>query len=914
MANIEGVNDPVPGAYTNIETQTAGVSVPGGSRLAAILGEGARSEVLVSTALGGGLDGLNSAYTSTTGADGRHFKLTFYPIISNRTVLYRNGIPLIGLEEVPDDDAFDNAYDYRIDIATGEIELQAAHLVDQGGLLYKAGSQNFGEGEIKNLTIVDENAPTETWTIKCASVQRDGYGEPITETAKFIAFGTVSGAKLDGYGNPIIWNSDNAIVSNGILSFSVYQDPDVSANTLKEGDTFTVKVASGVLLKSDSLTASYIAVAELNDPTFFETMNEIAKKHGSPSTDNNLSLGSLIAFSNSTPGVVCVQTMPSVPRRSNFELSDAVAYTSTDDESFIFPLPVNVTPDVNSSIHFFTTNPTTGIEKQILPNKVTYYSVSDTSTTPTLTDFINDTDYGYDYTVIERPLVTKFAADGTLTSVIATPGTAVLSSPSFTFGSSDIGKLVRIENADEDINIGEFDVVGVTNGNLELSFPHFVNDTALTVTIKNAAGNTIASFGDGVITRDLTDGTKAVLGSASTDFSAIATLTSKFVHITIADDAGNNGKFLISGLGVDNFKIVIKKYFITETPITFELYDPDSTGSFVVVNKSVLANANGHGLRVTLIDERDVDFYDVGWVQALEALEKIDVDIIVPLPKQTISAIFQNTVAHCRTMSNTENKRERVAFVGAISGLEYTHVLGDEDAAVEDIGILEGIQGHVVADILSGNTEDLANYDVYDAFGSTYRAVYFYPDEIVVQAGAERVAVNGFYMAAAAAGYLCSVPNVAVPLTNKVLTGFTILKTKLFSPSVLKRLVAHGITVLQPVTGGGRVIQGKTTTNSGFPEEEEISIIFIRDKIAKSMRAGFEGFIGLPENDSLLGTLTSRAVGLLNSYVASGLITSFDNLRISRDTVDPRQWNVAVRVQPVYPVNWIYIKVGVGIL
>ena len=913
MSNIPGTSGLVPGVYAETITQSKGVSVPSFGRLAAILGEGSRAETLVTAALGGGNDGLNPLYTNASGADGRHFKLSLFPIISNRTSLFRNGIPLVGLEAKIDSNAFDSAYDYRIDIATGKIELQRAYLADQGGTFYGTGTQNFGSGTVQNLTIVDLNAPSETWTIKCTSVQRDGYGIPITKTAKFLSFGTVSGSKLDGYGNPIVWLSDNNVVSNGTLSFSILQNPLLGSNNLKEGDNFTVKIKSGVLLKNDSLTASYIGVADINDPTFFASMNDITLKHGSPSVDNNLSLGSLIAFANSTPGVLTLQTMPAIPRRTNLALSKAVLSNSTNIEDLIFPLPVNVTPDVNSSIHFFITNPATGIETQVLPNKYSLFSLTDASTGPSIKDFTSSAStYSYFYTAIQRPLVNKLSSDGAITAQLSSPGNAVLASNSFLFSASDVGKKIKIFDTVNPTNTGTFDVVSDTNGQLGIRNSLFVAETALTVTFKTAGGTTIATVSDGYIVPDLIDGTKAVLGSVLTDFSLIASLSTLNPIITIASNAPNNGTFINTGVVLgNNHTITIKKFFVTESPVTFEVYDPNSVGSFIVLNNAVVPA--GFALRATLIDKRDATFYDAGWLTALSVLETTDVDIVCPLPKQTISAIFQNTVSHCRTMSNVANRRERVAFVGAINGLTADNVLGNKSAAVEDIGVLEGIQGSNISDILAGNTEDLTNYDVQAAFGNTYRSVYFYPDQIVVQAGTSNILIDGFYMTPAAAGYFCSVPSVAMPLTNKVLTGFTILKNRRFSPSVLKALVGHGMTVVQPVTGGGLVIQGQTTTLSGFPEEQEISIIFIRDRIAKTMRGGFAGFIGQPEDDSTLASLTSRATGLLGSFVGS-LITAFDSLKIARDLVDPRQWNVSVRCQPVYGINWIYIRVSVGIL
>ena len=260
------------------------------------------------------------------------------------------------------------------------------------------------------------------------------------------------------------------------------------------------------------------------------------------------------------------------------------------------------------------------------------------------------------------------------------------------------------------------------------------------------------------------------------------------------------------------------------------------------------------------------------------------------------------------------NRRERVMFTGAIQGLKSENVIGTKAAAVEDIGVLEGIQGDDISEILVGNVEDLTDYGVANSFGDTFRVAYFYPDEIVVQIGADRTLIDGFFMAAAAAGYLSGVPNVAVPLTNKVLSGFTILRNKTFRPITLEQLTASGISVLQPVIGGGRVIHGRTTTQSGFVEEQELSIVFIRDRIAKTMRAGFQAFIGQAESPTLQGSLISRATGILNGLIGQGLITQYTSLKVARDKVDPTQWNISVKVQPTYPVNFIFIEVSIGLL
>src|SRR5690606_4571159 len=101
-------------------------------------------------------------------------------------------------------------------------------------------------------------------------------------------------------------------------------------------------------------------------------------------------------------------------------------------------------------------------------------------------------------------------------------------------------------------------------------------------------------------------------------------------------------------------------------------------------------------------------------------------------------------------------------------------------------------------------------------------------------------------------------------------------------------------------------------TNSLLPEEEEMSIVFIRDRVAKDMRVGFEPFAGKAETPTFQQTLFARAIAMAQSFVTRKLITAYRNVQVVRDPIEPRQWNLILEVQPTYPVNWLYIKIGIG--
>jgi len=817
MVSIKGVNFANPGVFSEGSVVSSGVSIPSNNRVLCVLGEGRRREVVVNYAAGSGQDGLDSTYTTTTGADGRHFQLDNIALVSNRTTLTKNGITLTGLEQAISSSTFSARYDYRLDISTGRIELQGANLVDQGGTYYTASGTIVGNGTIDNLELIDANAPNETWTARCSTVRKDGYGQPIDGYGIFTVSGSVSGIILDGYGQPIVWQSDSVLRNNGILRFAISE----GSTAFNVGDTFVMLVQSGVLETGDQLIAQYIAELEINDPEFFTDMEAVSAKHGLPSTSNTLSLGAQLAFANGTPGVLCSQAAPGIPRRTTYNVVET-ATGGTEEEDLSFPLPIGVVPDSDTTVTFFVNNTVTNAVEQISPNKVDFYN-STYEANPLA--FITGA-APYSYTVVMQEGVKTEAED-----LVIVPG----------------------------------------------------------------AGNT------------------ATVSSATTTFDLSDVTATISILIWGATNVSNNGSFTITGVSNGELLILGTAPFVSESGLDFRIVDSSEQSAYVLLTQD-LALTSTQGLTVGVIDTRDADFYDAGWINALLKLESFELDILVPLPTQTISAIFNTSLQHCLKMSRIKNRKERNLFIGAINGLTPNNVTGVSLAAVENIGILEGVQGDDPTEILAGNIEDLANYSVPDAFGSTFRVVYTYPDRIVVNLQGTNTFVDGFYLAAATGGYLAGVGNVAIPLTNKTIGGFTILNDRTYNVTESENITKAGITLFEPVLGGGRCVWSKTTSQSGFAEEEELSIVFIRDKIAKDVRLGCAGFIGTVETPTFATSLQTRILSLLNSFVSQGLITEYAGITVKKNNVDPRQYDITFRVVPAYPVNWIYIKFELGTL
>lgn len=843
MANIPGsIGTVMPQVAVRMRTLQRALSIPGGLRVLSIVGEGRREEIIVNEAVGGGKDGFDPTFTGTSDGYGRFFKTSYYPLIENRTTLLLNGSTLKILEAAIDGSDFPSQYDARIDTDTGHIELQKASLTPYGNAYYQKGAGNQGDGYLTGLTLVDGNAPAETWTIRCVATQKDSFGSPVRGMATFTATGSVSGQLRDAYGQPYIWKSSGYAVSNGVLSFAILNP---TGNIIQVGDRFSVVIRSRVLKTKDHLEARYIATLDINDPETFTDPEKLFEKHGTPGLDNTLSLGAQMAFENGATSVLAIQAKPPLPRRTSQIVLPAYdpvtgkggASGNDEPEDLIFYVNTPGKPDMDTQVHFFVIG-TDGTETQIFPNKVDFYD-------PDITAAFSTYETTGDSTALEN--------------LFMDPGESGMVY-SYTVVSDD-----QVEFSGSDGQI-------------------------------NPTGGSIGTF-----------------YSASASFDS--TVVDKYIAVH-HNTAPNEGRWAITGV-VDQHTVTILRpsgNFAAQQNIDWQLIEEAGTPTTqAIMLTQDLKLALRQGLRVTYIDQKDADFYDANWSESLDKLETQDVQIVVALPTQTFSAIQQAFRVHVERMSTTYYKRERVLITGALEGLTPDNVTGVSEAAVEDIGVLEGIQGDDPEEILAGNIEDLADYDVKTNYGDSFRVIYMYPDEIVRVINGSRELIPGYFMAASAAGWFAGQPNFAMPLTNKILVGFTILNSRVFKETVLNNLADSGICVVQPVTGGGTVLWGKTTTQSSAPEEEEASIVFIRDRLAYVFRSVLKTFLGNPEDPTLIPTLTQKAIKLLNAFVSQNLLTAYRNLSVTRDSVEPRQYNIVVEVQPNYPVNWIFVDVSVGL-
>jgi len=665
--------------------------------------------------------------------------------------------------------------------------------------------------------------------------------------------------------------------TNGILVFGIREGLESSLDgpsiPFAVGDKFFIDVRSRVLKRGDKLSALYIPETTINDAEYFVSANDLFAKHGTPSLTNTLALGAQMALENGAPGVLAIQCKPAVPRRSSATLyteknsrgiggfpacGGVSADCQVDDLSFIIPKPASGLgagrPDGTTGVNFFVVRG--GVETQIFPNKVNFYNSQFESETAQLS-FITSPQYSYSYTVVNTDV--EITGMGMGAELITSSGQ---------FTSYEVN----------------FDAVDAIPGSERTIVIQSIETPTTTLTSKD----------------DISDYLLSSTGLGVVEFTIDSVINDNTVTLIPSTGSFNT-------LGNDATNI---SFFVKDSANTADLSTKILLHKDLVDSKTLKP---GDGLRVSYIDEKDASFFDTNWFEAFETIEASECQIVVPLPTQNISGIFRAAVSHCETMSTIANQKERVALIGAQRGLTVPALLGQTEVAIEDIGVLEGIQGDDVSEVLSGNTEDLANYQLSDNYNSN-RAVFFYPDQIIRNVSGTNSFVNGFYMAAAAAGYLSGTQNVAVPLTFKELTGFSIGRDRVFRKQILDQLGGEGATVVQPITGGGKVLAGRTTSQSGFVEDEEISIIFIRDRVKKVLRDSMMSFVGTVEDANTQGLMTAKVKSIMSALVSQGLITDFKNIRVEKDKVDPRQWNVYLRFTPSYPINYVFIDIEVGIV
>ena len=262
-----------------------------------------------------------------------------------------------------------------------------------------------------------------------------------------------------------------------------------------------------------------------------------------------------------------------------------------------------------------------------------------------------------------------------------------------------------------------------------------------------------------------------------------------------------------------------------------------------------------------------LSFLDDGtWFETFKRLEKEEGYWLVPVLNNTdynslYGTVRASALGHADKMSLTRYRKEKVVVASRIN-------TESNDFNNARISLIEIDQHPKIRRTIDGETQEL----------------------------------NPTFVAACIAGKSSSLPNIALPLTNKNITGFT-LASRLRSPRLdQEKITGEGFILAQPLIEGASLYRGRTSSLSSSPILQEVSIQRVSDYLSKNIRDLLEKrFIGQNITPNLLRDMNKETT----TYLARSLdiITRGQVSHISVDTNEPRQVNIIIDYAPLFPLN-----------
>lgn len=298
-----------------------------------------------------------------------------------------------------------------------------------------------------------------------------------------------------------------------------------------------------------------------------------------------------------------------------------------------------------------------------------------------------------------------------------------------------------------------------------------------------------------------------------------------------------------------------------------------------------IAAKNGLGgcwcVAVEGVDSDDGPIYpQSSWEAAAEALKSINgVDVIVPLTGDDgYWSVFQDVV---NVLGSDEYQDECVAIVGPD---------GTTDAGPLSVNALENLAMTLNSELM------------WMVAPSTFQ--FRNPVTNIVEV------LPAYYMAAAVAGYLNSVP-AYTPLTHKVMSGFW-GRNERHTKADKTAMSGTGMLYVDEYGGSLRILHGRTTAQNGVILDEETNIVLAKHIIIKTMRDVYSsGYIGSVINNDTLMLIKSTAQATLARLLRAGYLAELTYLNVEQDQIVPTQANVAFEYRPAYSLNYIQITFAV---
>lgn len=277
---------------------------------------------------------------------------------------------------------------------------------------------------------------------------------------------------------------------------------------------------------------------------------------------------------------------------------------------------------------------------------------------------------------------------------------------------------------------------------------------------------------------------------------------------------------------------------------------------------------------------------DAGYVEAvrlaLQLLEnEVDtVCIVVLSPTEPAGNgnfrpdILNYVKSHCVNMSATAARKPRMGLLGAVA-----------------------------------NETNEAVFIAAAQAGGSNRIVYLAPSTATLSAGGITFTADGSTMAAGLAGILSRPDiNAGEPISGKAFNMFSDVSDS-FTETQKNRMAAAGITVIEKQGGATKVRHFLTTDPSNvLLYEAKVTRIEIdyRKSIVQALDAVMINTRFVP--GQTIGTVKSIIAQISDGKRMAQVINDYKITKIAVNSVEPRQLDVEISIQPVFDLNWIDIK------
>jgi hypothetical protein len=264
---------------------------------------------------------------------------------------------------------------------------------------------------------------------------------------------------------------------------------------------------------------------------------------------------------------------------------------------------------------------------------------------------------------------------------------------------------------------------------------------------------------------------------------------------------------------------------------------------------------------------------------ALAKLEDIE-SIAVVVPATGLNTLFASVSNHVNLQS--QNRRERRAIVG-VDG--HTNAV----SSATRIGYAQGVANRRVMMVSPGTIN------------------YF------STAANLEVTIAGYFMSAALAGISVS-QGVSMPLTRKVLTGFTNI-TETLSEQQKNTEATAGLCVVEQLRLGQIRIRHGITTDPTSLYTREWTITGQEDRLAIQVRNYLDasGIIGSVISDTTLASVKAQVIGALGILQDNGDIQAWQDIQTRQLINNPDVIQVQFEWKASIPLNYILVRYSIDL-